>query len=372
MGCSRVVSLWPTWDGSEMSLKTKIAAEIEAGGPITVARFMERALYEPILGYYSSGAPRAGHEWFTGPTLHPIFGWTLARGIAPLLAQLDEPLLLDVGTGGGQLARDLVFGVAQYDEETFGRLEILLADRSDTGLASAVSTMSEAGIDLKDVSASSELPARFSGVLVANELLDAIPTHLCEATAHGPVELHVGLDDAGRLTMVPGKVSDPTVLRLAERRWSEVPPGTRFEVPTPGLEWYETACKAMARGAMVMIDYGETTERLSKEHHRGTLHGYHEGLRVPEFYLNPGLQDITYLVPFDLFREAGEAAGMTTGLYATQGEVLEALGIREIASKLASIDELAVKKLVDPGGAGGTFKVLVQSKGVDVGGPWPV
>lgn len=351
-----------------MTLKQRILDEIDREGPMTVARFMELALYDPEEGYYAAGTERAGEEWFTGPTLHPVYGWTLARGLAPLLAQCEDPTLVEAGTGSGQLARDLCYGLSETDPDTFARLSIELVDTSEAVLDRALTTLEDAGVALEDVHASTELPDAISGVLVTNELLDALPVHLFRSAETGVEEIYVVEGDP-TLTLAAGEPSSPAAAEYAREAADGLPPGRLFEVPLKALDWYGRAANRLEQGAIVTVDYGADRAELLERFPKGTIHGYRQGMRVDEFFFDPGEMDVTYRVPFDQVAQAGTAEGLSTLVDAPQGEVLDRLGIRELAGEDAR-DKLAAKKLIDPSGAGSTFRVLVQTRGVDEETVW--
>lgn len=349
-------------------LKETILAEIEREGPMTVARFVQHALYDPEHGYYSGDTP-AGEEWFTGPTLHPIFGHTLARGLAPILKQTPEPTLVDAGAGGGELARDVAVGLREHAPEVFDELSIVLVDQSETALEGALETLEEASIGLDAVATATKPPEEVTGAILANELVDALPVHLCRASEDGVEEIFV-VEGEPTLALAAGEPSSKRVARYAGALRDELAPGRLFEVPLAALDWYRETAQRLDEGIVATIDYGATERELLEAYPKGTIHAYRHGQRVEEFWMDPGEMDVTYRVPFDRIAGIGEAEGLTTEVYAPQGTVLDALGIRELASGDAS-DTLAAKKLIDPDGAGGTFKVLVQARGVDVPEPWP-
>ncbi len=351
-------------------LHKRIVQEIEAEGPMTVARFMELALYHPEDGYYTAGPRRAGTEWTTAPTLHPIFAKTLALGLAPLLAQVDDPVLAEVGTGSGELMRDVAYGLAEAAPEVFEQLHLVVVDRSEPALARARSTLERAGIVLDEVTLATELPDRIEGVVFSNELLDAIPTHQAQVTPEGLHERRITVDD-GQLDWTAGRFDDPATQRLAEALASVEATDLRFEVPVASLAWYERAIQALDRGAILTIDYGATARAIQAAIPEGTLHGYHRGRPTTEVLRSPGEVDLTFLVPFDQVAAQGEAAGLATAAYTTQEMALEHLGIRTFADEMDAMDVLAAKKLIDPAGAGGTFQWLLQTKGIQAPGPWP-
>lgn len=351
------------------TLKQRIVDEIDESGPMTVARFMELALYDSDEGYYATGTQRAGAEWFTGPTLHPIYGLTLARGLAPILAQCEDPTLVEAGTGGGELTRDVCFGLHEHAPDVFADLTIDLVDTSEAVLDRAEATLEEAGIGLEAVTRHTDLPTRVSGVLLTNELVDALPVHLCRSTEEGVEEIYVVRGEP-TFTLAAGSPSNKAVARYARTAAERLPAGRLFEVPLAAMAWYEKAVQRIEQGAIVTIDYGADAATLLEAYPKGTIHAYRQGMRVDEFFLDPGKMDITYRVPFDRLVAIGEDAGLTTEVHASQQATLEALGIRELAEG-DTRDVLVAKKLIAPGGAGGTFRVLVQSRGVEIGDPWP-
>lgn len=343
------------------SLRDRVLAEIDRGGPMTCARFMELALYDEDEGYYMAPEPRAGREWVTGPTLHPVFGAALARLVAPALSAIEDPALVDAGAGGGELARDVAGGLRRRAPEVFADLELVPVDASPAARERALETLREAGIGLGAAEVRERLPDRVRGAVVANELLDAIPTHVCQHTSRGLAEIHV---ERGEPTLAPTLAAPSTdrVLDAARGFRDRLEPGLRFEVPLPALDWYREAADRLAEGLLVTVDYGATRPELLEAYPKGTIHGYRQGRRVEEFWFDPGRMDLTYRVPFDEVRRAGEAEGLETLAYGTQGEVLDALGIREVAGEAGPGAKLAAKKLLDPDGAGGTFRVLVQGR----------
>lgn len=351
------------------ALKDRILAEIDAEGPMPVARFVELALYDPEDGYYADERARAGEEWVTGPTLHPIFGQALARGLAPLLAQVDDPALVDAGAGGGELARDVALALREEAPDVFEALTIHLVDATEPALARARDTLEAAGIPLDDVHASTTLPEGVTGAIVANELVDATPVHLCRAAEDGVEEIHV-VPGEPTLGLAAGEPSTERVARYARDVARRAGAGQLFEVPLAGLDWTREAARSLDEGALVVVDYGATEPELLDAYPKGTLHAYRHGQRVDEFWLDPGEMDITYRVPFDRVAAVGEGEGLTTEVYAPQGDALDALGIRELARGDAR-DTLAAKKLIDPGGAGGTFKVLAQTRAARMPDAWP-
>jgi SAM-dependent MidA family methyltransferase len=344
------------------SLKNRILDEIDREGPIDCARLMDLALYDEAEGYYMADK-RAGREWLTAPTLSGVFGATLARLVAPAIETVDEPQLVEPGTGGGELTRDLALALAEASPEAFARLDLVPVDTSPTARQRASKTIQDAGIALDDVYLRGRLPDRVRGAIVANELLDAIPTRVAQHTTQGVAEIKITRGDP---TLAP-TLAEPSkpVLDRARKFQDALEPGLRFEVAQNAREWYREAVRRLEEGAIVTIDYGARRRDLLDAYPKGTIHAYREGRRVDEFWHDPGRMDLTYRVPFDEIQQVGEDEGLTTIAYGPQGRVLDELGIREVATRGGGQAKLAAKKLVDPDGAGNTFRVLVQARNVD-------
>jgi SAM-dependent MidA family methyltransferase len=345
-------------------LSDRILGEIDREGPMTCARFMELALYDEEAGYYMADERRAGREWVTAPTLSPVFGRTLARLLGPPLAGAEAPSLVEVGTGGGELVRDLALGLHEDEPDVFADLELVPVDRSPAARERATSELEQAGIALDDVHVADELPEDIEGAIVANELLDALPTHVCQHTEQGLAEIHL---ERGEPTLSPtlAAPSEEAITELASRFQGQLSPGLRFEAPLQAYGWYREAARRLRRGVIVIVDYGARRRKLLTDYPKGTIHAYRQGRRVEEFWYDPGRMDITYRVPLDEIARVGQQEGLDTLAFATQAEVLDRLGVRELAREAGSSAQLAAKKLLDPGGAGGTFRVLVQGRGID-------
>jgi len=271
--------------------------------------------------------------------------------------------LVEPGTGSGELTRDVAFALAERAPDTFAELGLMPVDASQAALRRARETLDEAGIVLDDVDLRTDPPDRVEGAIVANELLDAIPTHLAQHTEQGLAEIALTRGDPA---MAPTLIEpSKPVLDHARVFDDAFEAGLRFEVPLNALDWYRQAARSLDEGVIVTIDYGATRRELLEAYPKATIHAYRDGHRVEEFWYDPGRMDITYRVPFDEVQAVGEAEGLTTIAYGPQGKILEEAGIRDIAREAGADATLAAKKLLDPDGAGGTFHILVQGRGID-------
>lgn len=336
-----------------MELEGLLRAQIAAGGPLTVAGFMELALYHPELGYYSGPArtTRRGH-FVTSPELDPAFGQLWARAVEQVYDACGRPAgfaLIEVGPGEGGLAAALLDAL---DARLAARLSCYLVERSP-----AAEERQRARLGTRPhvawAASLAELPPVAAGLLLANEVLDNQPVHLIEGTPAGPVELYVGL--AGdELTLLPGPLSPPAAAALA--RTSLAPgPGQRIEV-SPAAEALAAACSAaIGRGAVVFIDYGDD-ERGLMARPGGTLLAYDSSGAHPDFLRAPGQADVTAHVNLDALARTLQSCGAEVAGPFTQAQVLRALGAGTLHDELK-------RAVHDAAGAGeGVRAVRLQSR----------
>lgn len=344
-----------------------IAAEIAArGGWIDFARYMALALYAPGLGYYAGGAQKfgAGGDFVTAPELTPLFARALARQVAQVLAG-SAPEVIEAGAGSGQLAADLLVALDALGAapERYRILEVsgeLRARQGETIAAQAPRLVDR-------VEWLNELPERFSGCLVGNEVLDAMPVHLVEWREDGGLdEIGVGVD-AGRLVEAARPAQG--AVREAALGLGAVAPG-RGEIGLAARAWVSELARRLGRGALLLIDYGLPRRELYfgtrsagtlRCHYRHRLHG--------DALWQPGLCDITAHVDFTAIAEAGYDAGLDVAGYANQasfllncgiGELLQAAGEGSAALRARG----AANVLISPEEMGELFKVIALCRGL--------
>ena len=359
------------------ALCRQLAAEIAAAdGWISFSRFMERALYAPGLGYYAGGAHKFGAagDFVTAPELSPLFAQTLAAQAAQVMA-LSAPHVLEVGAGSGRLAADLLLEL-----EARGALpeSYAILDLSGELRARQQATLAEHAPHLAArVRWLERLPGGFDGLVLANELLDALPVHLA---VWGSEEAPDAIFERG-VSVADGRFvwrDRPTAGRLLERAQQlaaehPLPVGYLSEVGLAAADWTATWAPILGRGALLLIDYGfPRHEFYHPQRSEGTLmcHYRHRAHADP-FYL-PGLQDITAHVDFTAVVEAGHAAGLDFLGYTTQGVFLLNCGLTEVLARTpyearARYLPLAAsaQKLVGPSEMGELFKVMALGKGIE-------
>ncbi len=380
------MSTLPTPDADALAysaaLEARIAGEIAAaGGWIGFARFMEQALYAPGLGYYSGGAHKFGAagDFVTAPEISPFFGRTLAAQAAQIMAH-SVPRIVEVGAGSGRLAADLLLELearGQLPE----RYEIL--DLSGELRARQRATLErQAPHLLARVGWLDRLPERFDGLVLANELLDAIPVDLVVwGTPDDPAaigERGVARHE-GRFVWAD-RPAHGALLARAQALATELgdngialPVGYCSEIGRAAAEWTAEWARRLGHGALLLIDYGfPRHEFYHPQRSGGTLmcHYRHHAHTDPFFV--PGLQDITAHVDFTAIAEAGFDAGLDVLGYTTQASFLINCGITELLARLPADQPLrylpqarAVQQLVSPVEMGDLFKVIALGKGLD-------
>lgn len=349
-----------------------IRAEIEAGGGwISFARYMELALYAPLGGYYTGGAQKFGREgdFVTAPEMTPLFARALAHQVAEILAGSGGHLL-EFGAGSGQLAADLLSALHTIGApvRSYGILELSAELRQRQ--AATLARQAVGGIAVHWLE---RLPEKFSGVVIANEVLDAMPVHRVVWRGGNVVEQGVGLDGTGRFVFRERPVGG-ALLSRAETIAAEcaLPPDYESEVALIAPGWVEAWRRRLERGALILADYGcARREYYHARRQGGTLrcHYCHRGHDDPFF--RPGLQDITADVDFTAIAEAGVAAGLEVYGYAGQGRFLLNCGLMdELAALLPGSTPYrraarAVQQLLLPQGMGDRFKVMILGRGLE-------
>jgi SAM-dependent MidA family methyltransferase len=348
-------------------LATLIRRHIEdAGGALDFGRFMELALYAPGLGYYSAGQRKFGAagDFVTAPEISPLFAQCLARQCEQILGELGGGDILEVGAGSGRLAADLL--AALSTPERLPRRYLILelsADlraRQETCLRERVPALAHR------VEWLSALPAHFRGVVLGNELLDAMPVERFVVTQHGPRSLAVA-DEGDRFVW-----RDQAARRVWEERVAALglPEGYSSEVNLRAEAWVKSVAEHLDAGVLLLIDYGfPRHEFYHPDRHDGTLmcHFRHRAHGDPLILV--GLQDITAHVDFTAIAEAGHDAGLSVLGYTSQAAFLLALGITEMLHETSTEKEriaLAqqVKKLTLPSEMGELFKVIALGRGL--------
>lgn len=371
-------------------LCTRIVNAIERDGPLPFSRFMDMALYEPGLGYYVNGLHKFGREgdFVTAPELGALFAQALAGTISRVGAEIGDGAgdgvgdekgaswtLLELGPGSGALAAALLPALdpppARYLLlEPSAALREVQRERLDAlpaNLARRVEWLDQP-------------PASpFDGVVLANEVLDALPVARFRVTEHGIAELCVEFADArfGWTERPPGARLCDALDRLQRVLPAPLPAGYESELNVDLGAWMDTVLEPLRRGLALFVDYGyPRTEYYHADRSEGTLVCHYRHRAHFDPFVWPGLTDLSAFVDFSAAADAGRALGFELAGFASQADFVLGSGVHSIIEQAA--DErrrltLAAefKRLVLPGQMGEKFKLLALARGLDRFGGLP-
>jgi SAM-dependent MidA family methyltransferase len=347
-----------------VSIEDLLKQRIHECGPLTAAAFMELALYHPQAGYYSrvpSGDPP------DNPDLVPVLGELLAVQLAEMAHHLGagrSPFtLIDAGAGDGRLSHAILRGLRKADPHVCTHTHLHLIERS-AAARDAQPAVLAAWTD--QALGSSEMPDEFEGVIVARELLGAMPAHRVVMREDGLRELLVDVEN-GRLAEREDAPTTPALAAHLETAGVTLPPGGRADVSLDATAWMRDAAKRLVRGFLIVIDRGDDKGRRHTAADKPDAP--REGLarvvasEAPTWLDRPGEQALTTPVDFTAIRRAAEDEGcVTLGLMDQTAFLMAVAGPR-----IESFDpgqRQAFTTLANPGGLGGATRVLVLGKNV--------
>ena len=361
-------------------LSNKIAAQIASeGGWIGFSRFMEMALYEPGMGYYSAGAHKlgAGGDFTTSPELSPLFGAAICSTLLPILeglkAQGLPTQILEFGAGTGKLAQsvlsrlnDLGFSLDRYDiieiSPDLAQRQKALLDKTlaDTGASTQCKWLSA-------------LPENYQGIILANEVIDAIP---CDAIIfqNGFWYWHGVIFEDGKFAWKAGKPVEQDLLpeSLLGGNFSE---GYVTELHTPANAWMHQVAKHLHKGLFLTFDYGfPESEYYHPQRLEGTLMAHHRHHAIQDPFYLPGLCDLTTHVEWSQIARSALAENADDVYLSNQAGYLLDAGIGDIALEIGDPSNPetflpisnALQKLLSEAEMGELFKVFAFSKNLNV------
>ncbi|MCL4243874.1 MAG: SAM-dependent methyltransferase [Candidatus Dadabacteria bacterium] len=362
-----------------MSALTEIIKqEIADKGPMTFERFVELALYHPDYGYYTSGATRIGKErdYYTSPCVHPAFGETVSRFLVKAAAALggERFTVVEPGAGRGLLASDILGSLRRHAPDIYGRTSYVVIERSAAMMREAEALLGEHGGRVIYAESLDALGAEsVTGVVLSNELMDALPFRRARFTGGRLREIMVALED-GRLAET---TSERPAAEIEEYfAWKDdFVEGQEVETNIRSAEYVKDIARVIKKGFALTIDYGYLREELyGPDRMKGTYKCIYRHTASEEPYARIGEQDITAHVDFSLLIRSGEEAGLREVRYTTQGQFLIDWGVLEIleregsARKERGLREVkalsAIKSLFLPGSMGHSFRALLQAKGL--------
>ncbi len=370
---------------SEALLARRVRAEIRRDGPLSFARFMERALYDPEHGYYESGPRPVGRsgDFYTSVSVGPLFGRLMAAQLARWLEPCgsSEPLLIEAGAHDGQLARDIL--EAWPPRAAPPRYCIL--EPSPRRRRRQQELLALCPHPVQWIADWSELPAAgIRGAIFSNELLDAMPVHRFgwDARRHEWFEWGVAIGQDSfvwaRLPMPAAGIgpagahdwTQPAVPPLPEELLAVLPDGFTVDLSPAAAAWWRAAASRLAHGWLATLDYGlDWEDMLDPSRAAGTLRAYRQHRASADVFAHLGAQDLTAHVNWTALRETGESAGLRTAVQTTQAAFLTGI----LAGTDPAIGEAPLRMgeerqwitLTHPDHLGWSFRILAQRASCD-------
>ena len=351
-------------------VRDKIAA---AGACISFAEYMHHVLYAPGLGYYSAGTTKfsAAGDFVTAPEVSSVFGSVLARQCAEVLAQIDAPSILEFGAGSGKLAADILRKLAELDAvpERYSILEVSadLRERQESFLRDEVPEFVDKVVWLD------QMPDEHSGVVVANEVLDALPVERFVRRSGRIKQICVAVDGEA-FTLVerdaPKSLAD-AVVAIENDLGRPLPDGYTSDLCLASAAWVADLASILTKGAVFLFDYGVSRrEYYADERSDGWLRCHFRHHAHDDPLILPGIQDLTSWVDFTAAAEAAVGAGLDVLGFSTQAQFLIGGGLEQELADFAELPIDAqlklsgqVKLLTLPGEMGENFKCLGLGRG---------
>lgn len=359
-------------------LEEIIRGEIKASGVISFARFMELALYHPAHGYYERHTRQTGREgdFMTSVSVGSLYGELLGSEFAHRFSRLDaaEPVLIEAGAHDGQLARDILAYLEEYQEEAFRRATYVIIEPSASRVRAQTQTLQPFDGKVRWVKSWSEL-GDFHGICFSNELLDAMPVHVLRWNASRNEWMEWGVtarEEGFEWSAVPTERQSANAKKLLARLPRELlevlPDQFTIEISPEAVSWWLQAAHALQSGWLFTIDYGLLQDDfLTPQRAEGTLRAYSRHHLHDNILGAAGEQDITAHVNFSLVIAAGESAGLKTESLTQQGNFIKTLleQVEESPSSFPLWTPMRYRQLMSlmhPEHLGRAFKVLVQGR----------
>lgn len=339
-------------------------------GWISFSDYMRMALYTPRLGYYSAGSIKLGQkgDFITAPEITPLFGMTLANSLLPSL-KATQGNILELGAGAGTMAVNIMRALEEKNglpsKYTILEISADLRHRQEAYIQTQLPHLFSRFEWLNN------LPTCFDGVIIGNEVLDALPCHLIHQKAGQVVERGVSVNQEGRFIFQDQPLNTPALIEISTS--FDLPDEYTSEVQLEAQGLITSLGNILQSGVILLIDYGfESDEYYHPERNSGTLicHYQHHMHTDPFFY--PGLQDITTHIDFTAITRAALKAGLTLVDYTTQAQYLLEGGLFETLSHYSTDHpewhkiSQAVQILTHPAEMGEMFKVITFAKNLQL------
>lgn len=348
-------------------LKKTIISEIDKNGPITFDKFMNFALYDPQLGYYSSGKANIGKEgdFYTSPHVHSAFGEVISNFILKAKDYLsaNDFTIIEIGAGKGYLAFDILNHISKNNDE-FNNINYVIIEKHKNNFIQGLEKFKD---KIKICNNTRELGSINTGIIISNELFDSLPFHKLIYKDKGIKEYYIDFVNDNFVEILE-ELSNPEINTYLERYKLNFSNLKQLEVNLLASEYLNNLSGILKKGFVVTIDYGFLSDELfSNEKAEGTYRCFQKHMVTNNPYQDIGNQDITADVDFSNLILAGNKFGLEKLKYTTQGQFLVDWGIIEIYEKTLIHDNKgaqAIKNLFLPSMMGNYFKVLIQIKNI--------
>jgi len=372
------ISGLPRPDDDSLAHSQKVRVSIrqlidESDGSISFAQFMHLALYSPGLGYYDIGTTKFGAagDFVTAPEVSTLFGRVVARQCKMVLDQTSKGKILELGAGSGKLAVDIIQALA--DLKSLPERYLILETSADLKDRQQALIQEKLPDWHQNVEWLSQLPDTFAGIVIANEVADALPVEKFERTNDAVLQMRVTADESG-FDWCKKPAPDLLVAAVAKIEadiGEALPGGYESEVSLGLPDWIEQIADCLDRGVLLLFDYGVTRrEYYSPDRNQGWLrcHFRHHAHNEPLIY--PGIQDLTSWVDFTVIADAATENGLEVIGFVSQSHFLINGGLEDELAGMADLpvaDQLElsrqVKLLTLPGEMGESFKCIGLRRG---------
>ncbi len=345
----------------------------DAGGSLSFAEFMQHAMYAPGLGYYAAGATKFGAEgdFVTAPEISPVFGKVLARQCAEVLADVRGGGILEYGAGTGKLARDVLEALARLGAMP-DRYEILEVS-ADLQERQAQLLRAELPDFVSHVVWLDRPPANHKGVIIANEVLDALPVERFVRRATG-VNQHRVVADGNEFCIAEAPAPDilsAAVFAIEDELGETMPLGFISDISLGVSGWVSDLAASLQKGVAFVFDYGvRRKEYYAPERSGGWLRCHFRHHAHDDPLILTGIQDLTAWVDFNSVAEAALHGGLDVAGYSTQAQFLMGGGLDAEMQEFESLPltsqlELSaqIKMLTLPAAMGEHFKCMALRRG---------
>ncbi len=346
---------------------------VKKSQPVRFVDFMQQVLYAPLGGYYTSSVPKIGRhgDFITAPEITPLFGYALANQCLELMSDLNQSCILEFGAGTGRLCIDVLSALEQqnalppyyYILDVSGGLKALQEEtirKEIPHLADRVQWLTA-------------WPDTFTGVMLANEVLDAMPVHRFKYDKNVLWESYILVKEDGGLEETWQHMENAVLSQYIEQTLLSLnlPQPYCSEVNWFAKGWIEQISTCLNKGALIAIDYGfPRYEYYHSDRKSGTLMCHHQHQSHTDFLHNPGGDDITAHVDFTLIAESAHESGLHVAGYTNQAAFLINNGLlnlnnREADEAVIVQQSKAINCLTHPAEMGELFKVIALTKGID-------